>query len=481
MNSGKIIICPGLINAKDYAECIEKQFFTKISSIVLSSYPFRQENINQTWNEVEIKSKIHFSGDFFKINNSALRKHARQIGDMYSVIHELSTPFFLSERTFPYSQFRSCATHLPELLSLVANAVAVINEEKPDKIVFVLRPHNMFYWVLAKVAEQSGVEVLIVEHSPLINSVWVVNGTKEGLLKTLPTKNQGDAEITALENYSNYNKLSVSKVHIADANKNIGSSFLKRVVKIVYKQNKQIRYIASALISEFYRNNRLNYFNNLTAVFSLENFSNKKVLTFFLHYQPESTTLPAGGVYNNQLAAILKLSLLLPTNWVLAIKEHPSVYGQEWSLTNNYREKSFYDFIQQLDNCILLPLDTNLDSIINASECLATITGTVGLQGICTGKKVIVFGKAAFRNAPNVLDASSPACTNEKIVDFIEKSNVSNRTSVIAYFEEVALNSYKDSNLDSGIQDIPRESGNESAWILALMGILRQTQSPDFL
>ena len=474
MNSEKVIICPGLINAKDYAECIEKHFITKISSIVLSSYPFRQENINQTWSEVAIKSKVHYSGDFFKINNSTLRKYADQIGDMYSVIHELSTPFFLSERTFPYSQFRSCATHLPELLSLVANSVALINEEKPEKIVFVLRPHNMFYWVLAKVAEQSGVEVLIVEHSPLIDSVWVVSGTQENLFKTLPTKNQKDAEITALENYNSYNKLSASDVHIADTNKNIGSSFLKRVVTILYKQKKTIRYITSVLLSEFYRNNRLNYLNNLTATFSFENFSHKKVLTFFLHYQPEATTLPAGGVYNNQLAAILKLSLLLPANWVLAVKEHPSVYGQRWNLTSNYREKSFYNFIQQLDNCILLQLDSNLDSIINASECLATITGTVGLQGVCTGKKAIVFGKAAFRNAPNVLDASGPACTDEKIVHFIEKSNVSNKASVIAYLEEVALNSYKDPNFDYGIQNTSRNHGNESAWILALMGVLHQ-------
>ena len=132
MNSGKIIICPGLINAKDYVKCIETQFHTKISSIILSSYPFRQENINKTWNEVAIKSKVHFSGDFFEITKSTLKKYAYQIDDMYSKIHELSTPFFLTERTFPYSQFRSCATHLPELLTLVANAVAVINEEEPD-------------------------------------------------------------------------------------------------------------------------------------------------------------------------------------------------------------------------------------------------------------------------------------------------------------------------------------------------------------
>jgi len=277
MNSGKIIICPGLINAKDYAECIEKHFFTKISSIVLSSYPFKQENINQSWNEIEIKSKIHFSGDFFKINNATLRKYADQIDDIYSVIHELSTPFFLSERTFPYSQFRSCATHLPELLSLVANAVAVINEEKPDKIVFVLRPHNMFYWVLASVAEQSGVEVLIVEHSPLINSVWVVSGTKESLFKTLPTKNQEDVKIDALENYNNYSKLSHSDLHITDANRNTGNTFFIRLVKLIYKRKKQIRYIASALIAELSRKISLNNFNKLTAAFSFENISHKKV------------------------------------------------------------------------------------------------------------------------------------------------------------------------------------------------------------
>ena len=50
---------------------------------------------------------------------------------------------------------------------------------------------------------------------------------------------------------------------------------------------------------------------------------------FFLHFQPERTTLPEGYGFAQQLAAIIALDGALPEGTKLYVKEHPTTFTHD--------------------------------------------------------------------------------------------------------------------------------------------------------
>jgi hypothetical protein len=470
----KVIISPGLINAQDYIEYIDNKYSSIIVRIILFDDKSGNENSNHSWDQVRPISQVYYLKKSLELNWGSLKKDRNQILSIYKKIHQSSTSFFLSERSFFYTIFRSCPTHLPELLTIVANCVVLLNEDRPDKIIFVLRPHNLYFWILAFVAEQMGIKVLIVEFAPLTNSVWITKGLNELVVNISNTKTDEDAEKIALENFLDASKLGASKAHNVDTYKSSGNFLLKRIFnKLTTDKIFTLKKLLSIIFSEVKRSFFIRYYQNISSTTNLDLLKSKKIVTFFLHYQPESTTLPAGNEYNNQLAAILELSLNLPDGWSMLVKEHPSTFGQEWPLSNSYRSYAFYNFIKKIDNCYLLPMKMDLNFIVGISDCVATVTGTIGIQALSAGKKVIVFGNAAYRGAPYILDLTNSKLPKDAISEYLERDIFMSESVVLEYFKKIALNSFKDSNLDFNIQNFPREKDDRSAWILAVSEALR--------
>ena len=46
-------------------------------------------------------------------------------------------------------------------------------------------------------------------------------------------------------------------------------------------------------------------------------------LLFALHFQPERSTMPEGGIFNDQILALKLLSQNIPDNFIIYVKEHP--------------------------------------------------------------------------------------------------------------------------------------------------------------
>lgn len=128
--------------------------------------------------------------------------------------------------------------------------------------------------------------------------------------------------------------------------------------------------------------------------------SDKKYVYFPLHYQPEMTTNVLGGKYVNQATAIYELRKLLPSEYVIVIKENPI---QDWYM----REKGFFKIIDALPNVVYMPLKTSSHELSKNAAAVATITGTAGFEALYYKKPVICFGMAWYKFLPGVFDFGS--------------------------------------------------------------------------
>jgi hypothetical protein len=128
-------------------------------------------------------------------------------------------------------------------------------------------------------------------------------------------------------------------------------------------------------------------------------FKNLRYFLFFLHYQPERSTLPEGYGFEDQFYAIKILSKMLPKGIKLIVKEHPSMFsrGSEFKVRSIYNYKS----ILKLPNVSLSKMNMDNFQLIDNALAVSTITGTVGLESYVRKKPVILFGRTVL-NVPGV-------------------------------------------------------------------------------
>jgi hypothetical protein len=114
-----------------------------------------------------------------------------------------------------------------------------------------------------------------------------------------------------------------------------------------------------------------------------------KFVSYFMHFQPEYS-VDALGIYSNQVEFIRNLSSYLPVDVLLAVKVNPLSVGR--GLLHDYGK------ITSLPNVVLVADYVDSHIIIQSSEAVVTITGTVGMEAIMYGIPCIVMGDVFYRD-----------------------------------------------------------------------------------
>ena len=112
---------------------------------------------------------------------------------------------------------------------------------------------------------------------------------------------------------------------------------------------------------------------------------------FLLHYEPEKTTVPDGGLNGDQLAAVRTAASTLPEGMRLLVKEHPSqlmyvANGHTGRIPGFYRELARIEGVELVDRRV-----SNWD-LIDRAQVVFTVTGTVGLEATFVDTPVVYFG-----------------------------------------------------------------------------------------
>ena len=112
---------------------------------------------------------------------------------------------------------------------------------------------------------------------------------------------------------------------------------------------------------------------------------------FLLHYEPEKTTVPDGGLNGDQLAAVRTAASTLSDSIPLLVKEHPS---QLMYVANGHtgRIPEFYRELTRIDGVSLVDRRASNWDLIDRASVVFTVTGTVGLEATFVDTPVVYFG-----------------------------------------------------------------------------------------
>ncbi len=165
----------------------------------------------------------------------------------------------------------------------------------------------------------------------------------------------------------------------------------------------RMRHIASTLpkwrypFAKFFHIRHLAYFETLLDFEKSEIDWHCKFVYFPLHLQPELSTSTIGGDYYDQLLAIEKLAEIIPADCLIFVKENPKQTGA-------MRGAQFFNRLFRIRQVRLVPSYANTQELLDHSQFVATVTGTVGWEAICKGKAVLFFGNPWYRD----LDGAIP-------------------------------------------------------------------------
>lgn len=249
-------------------------------------------------------------------------------------------------------------------------------------------PHNLNEWIFARTAELLGISVYYFQSCPIPWRVWLHRGLLASPKIIPPSgENSNGPDEEDLTDYISSKK--------GDSSVSLPYYELERL-----KSNNNKYYNFNKDLMTYWRRPDL-VINKLLRFREYRRRSNgfawpKKCITFFLHFQPERTTLPEGYGFASQFAAIHTLRRILPEDVELIVKEHPSTFTLICS--PKFRYKSFYKNISLLGGVSWAPLEIDARELIDRSVAISSITGTVAGEALLRGKPAVLFGGGPIQN-----------------------------------------------------------------------------------
>lgn len=98
----------------------------------------------------------------------------------------------------------------------------------------------------------------------------------------------------------------------------------------------------------------------------------KKYIFFGFHKQPESSIDVLGRYFDDQFQNVINIWKILPSGWILVIKEHTNAIGDRGIL--------FYNKILKYPNIFIVNEKTDSHQIIKNSQVVFTVSGTIALE-----------------------------------------------------------------------------------------------------
>lgn len=371
----KIFIDPGILPKKELIEIINnsEKDITIITQNSLSDYLCLDKKIQITNYPKKYKIK----------SNQVYKTSPDQVWNKLIDDHQ-TLMLYDRELTLP----KQTNYKIYEIIKLSMAFQAFLENSRPSKVIFGSAPHHIDTWIFARVAEILNIEILYCKESIFPWRYYLCQGLNATSKVIKPANNipEDDEKLLISEflKQKKGSKLDALPIYEKERlEKNHGKHFnLKNELTTWWHRPELIINKAMCYLK----------YKKVTRNFNLpENY-----IVFFLHYQPERTTLPEGYGFAQQLAAIEILSMALPSNHFLIVKEHPSIFTSMCSWKE--RSPEYYVKIQEIPNVIISPLEVDAYYLIDNCKAVATITGTTSGEAVIRGKPAIIFGNGTIKN-----------------------------------------------------------------------------------
>ncbi|MDO8594513.1 MAG: hypothetical protein Q7R93_03290 [bacterium] len=336
--------------------------------------------------------------------------------------------------------------------SLLRYWYGALKKTRPDMVIFPAVPHTPYVFVIYSIAKLLGIRTVMFDFTRVNDRLLIMNDFVIGspaLLEQIKSMHHAHAKADLLsQDILDYYMKEVKRPDtvpsdvVAIVKRYSGREWLWLKLKALYWSIRSFTLFQRAvhlLFEKFWHNLKTEY----QSVVSVPDF-NKKYIYFPLHYQPECSTSPLGGVFVNQMLMIKTLSACLPKDWLLYVKEHPTQWLARGLGYLSHRYKGYYLEMAKLKNVRVMPIETNSYRLIYGAEAVATATGTAGWEAILRSKPALVFGYAWYRDCHGVFRIDGPTTCKmaiRKIVDGF----VVDQQSVIDYlsaFDKASIRGY---------------------------------------
>lgn len=346
----------------------------------------------------QYKSNNTYENIIFMYRNSYKEIHLDKllILDKYSclinkVLNDENTSLFY-DRHGLFKEYGSGINNFYRNISnIVIEYLSFYSECMPDYIYSKNIPHEIKAWIRCNVAEYLGIKVLTIEDRPLPYFFYLVKGFKK------------ERKICIIDNsYCSENLIEKNKyiddyVYRTQSEYSIGIPYYEKD-KILKNGSKYYNLYAD-LLSSWKRLDLV--FNKYICYKTYQKIAiipdlTIKYIIYFMHYQPEQTSLPEAFGFTQQIIAINTLRIATPRNIEIFVKEHPATFT--YRCYPSQRHPSFYEDINIIDGVSLVNIDIDSYSLIDSSIATASLTGTVGVESLIRGKPVIYFGAQLINN-----------------------------------------------------------------------------------
>jgi hypothetical protein len=130
---------------------------------------------------------------------------------------------------------------------------------------------------------------------------------------------------------------------------------------------------------------------------------------FAASYQPERNSIPDAGRFHDEEASIALLETIVPENWEIWYKEHPTNFRPPIR-TDNTRSVVLYEKLRAISPRLrFAAMDTDPFVLIDGARAVATTTGTSGWQATVRGVPAVVLGESWYSGCSEVLRVTGPA------------------------------------------------------------------------
>lgn len=141
-----------------------------------------------------------------------------------------------------------------------------------------------------------------------------------------------------------------------------------------------------------------------------------RYVTFFLHLEPEKTSVPDGGIYGDQLAAVRACAGAISETHRLVVREHPS---QLTFLKRGFRcrRQSFYRELCSIENVLLVGQAVPHERLMAESSAVVTLTGKVALEALANRIPAVALGFPWYSPLPGVFSGQTPRPLQDVFAD----------------------------------------------------------------
>lgn len=149
----------------------------------------------------------------------------------------------------------------------------------------------------------------------------------------------------------------------------------------------------------------------------------KRFVFFAAAYQPELSSSPAGGNFQDHFRTLSLIDKNLPNDCLIYYKEHPTIFHPDLYMMGDIkRSEEYYRSLLTLKKLKFINIEQDSLDLIQNSLSTITISGEVGFEALIENRPSIVFSKTWYSSHNSVFYANNEESFKKALNNILNKN-----------------------------------------------------------